>query len=126
MEYKALNAQIEGKVSEMEKKADEMGEKIKGLESERDALKEAMTSEEFKHKAHDAEEIARLRGEVEVLKEKLANAELRSAAFGEKSAEDVGELERQVGGERAIYNVRGDHQQTTSQSFLLVASLAAA
>jgi hypothetical protein len=48
------------------------------------------------HKAASAEEIAALRGEVEVLKEKLANAELRSKAFGEKTAEDVGELERQL------------------------------
>jgi hypothetical protein len=48
------------------------------------------------HNAASAEEIAALRGEVEVLKEKLANAELRSKAFGEKTAEDVGELERQL------------------------------
>jgi hypothetical protein len=95
-EYKERHKEMEGKVQAMEKTADEQGEKIKGLESERDALKDAMKGEEFKHNAASAEEIAALRGEVEVLKEKLANAELRSAAFGEKSAEDVGELERQL------------------------------
>ena len=107
--HKERHKLLEGKVEAMEKDKDEQGEKIKGLESERDALKEAMTGEEFKHNAASAEEIAALRGEVEVLKEKLANALLRSAAFGEKTAEDVGELERQLAAmkteRRKMFNV---------------------
>ena len=91
-----IRVELETKLDEKSRVNDEAGEKIRGLESEREALKEAMNSKEFAHSAQSAEEIARLRGEVEVMKEKLANADLKAAAFGEKTAGDVKELERQL------------------------------
>ena len=55
-------------------RVDERGEQIRGLESERNAFKEAMQSQEFQHSAQSTEEIARLKGEVEVLREKVRKA----------------------------------------------------
>ena len=95
-EMEAKITELTTKLEEASARIDERGEQIRGLESERNAFKEAMQSQEFQHSAQSTAEIARLKGEVEVLREKLANAELRSAAFGEKSAEDVAELENQL------------------------------
>jgi kinesin family protein C1 len=66
------------------------------LECERDALKESLSSQKSSNDQEAAEEISKLKGEVELLREKLKNAEMRTAAFGEKSAEDVKELEEQL------------------------------
>ncbi|GMH76972.1 hypothetical protein TL16_g07252 [Triparma laevis f. inornata] len=95
-ELESKIVELQAKLEEKNALCDERGEQIRGLESEKQSLREAMQSQEFQHAGASAEEIARLKGEVEVLKEKCRNAELRSAAFGEKSAADVLELEDQL------------------------------
>ncbi|GMH96701.1 hypothetical protein TrST_g5295 [Triparma strigata] len=95
-ELESKIVELQAKLEEKSTLCEERGEQIRGLESEKQSLREAMQSQEFQHAGASAEEIARLKGEVEVLKEKCRNAELRSAAFGEKSAEDVRELEDQL------------------------------
>ena len=75
---------------------DEANEQKKGLESERDSLKVALSKQQNAADAEATADNSRLRGEVEILKEKLKNAELRTAAFGEKSAEDVASLEKEL------------------------------
>jgi kinesin family protein C1 len=77
-------------------KLKEAGESNRGLEVEKAALKEAMSSQKSATDQEAAETISTLKGEVELLKEKLKNSEMRTAAFGDKSANDVQELEDQL------------------------------
>ena len=76
--------ELESKIVELQAKLEEKstlcearGEQIRGLESEKQSLREAMQSQEFQHPGASAEEIARLKGEVEVLKEKVRSCEER-------------------------------------------------
>ena len=87
---------LEAKLKDGETAIMESNEQIRGLKSERGALKEAMNSQKNAVNAQSAQEISRLTGEVEIMKEKLKNAEFRAAQFGEKSAEDVSQLELQL------------------------------
>ncbi len=84
---------LRAKLEERSNKVEEMQGEVKGLVMERDALKEVMKEKKFAADASSAEEVARLKGALAVLEEKLANAELKSAAMGNKSAGDVKELE---------------------------------
>ena len=74
----------------------ESNERLSGVECERDSLKEALSSQKSATDQESAAQISALKGEVELLKERFKNAEFKTAAFGEKSADDVRELEEQL------------------------------
>lgn len=102
-EMSALRAEHEHAAADVSRKlegalheAKEANERLRGVESERDSLNEALSSQKSATDKESAALVSSLRGEVELLRERLKNSEMRTAAFGEKSADDVKLLEEQL------------------------------